>query len=531
MLGLSIFLFVTFLMLFLGSIVFVHDPKSRTHRFFFAWVVFSVLWMIFNYMENVPSFPFAARSFFLKADFSAAMLGAGFILLFVMNFIDKEAAPKKLALLFLPAAVLSALSFSPWLLSSTSLAETGEIRFTEGLVFFFYAPVLILYFIAPIVMLLRQRRHAPPVLRGQMTSIVSGLAAFTVVSLTVNLFFQNSLSAEWFRIGIYAMIFFIVGVAWAIAKHRFLQIRFVIVEILLLGILSTIITRIILSEDLQEAAINVVSFAILLVLGFAMIRSFLSEERQRHELQKLAQELASSNKRLRQLDDLKTTMVSIASHQIRGPLGGIRGYLTMFRDGDLGPIADKQKEIVTLNLNVTTRLLNAVETFLDITKLESGSLTLRKEVLPLDDAVKDVYDEFLLPASKKGIALSLAFDCARPVWVDFDPEKIKHVIFNLIDNALKYTEKGSISTRVRCEGGEAIFEVTDTGMGILPEDAPRLFGKYQRGELVIDRGGSGLGLYVVKMLTEMQGGRIWASSPGVGKGSTFGFALPLSRHL
>ncbi|HJV32505.1 MAG TPA: ATP-binding protein, partial [Patescibacteria group bacterium] len=107
----------------------------------------------------------------------------------------------------------------------------------------------------------------------------------------------------------------------------------------------------------------------------------------------------------------------------------------------------------------------------------------------------------------------------------------KHVIFNLIDNALKYTEKGSIAARVRCDGREAVFEVTDTGMGILPEDAPKLFGKYQRGELVIDRGGSGLGLYVVKMLTEMQGGRIWASSPGVGKGSTFGFALPLSKRL
>lgn len=530
MLSLTVFLFVAFLMLFLGSIVFVHDPKNRVNRLFFAWVIFSVIWMIFNYMENVPAFPVGVRSFFLKADFSAAMLGAGFILLFVTNFLDRSVATRTLALSFLPAAILSALSFSPWLLPKTFIAETGEIQFTEGILFYFYAPILIAYFVLPIIMLLRQRRRALPDQRAQLSAIVSGLSAFTAVSITVNLYFQNFLSAEWFRVGIYAMIFFISGVAWAIAKHRFLKIRFVVAEILLLGILSTIITRIILSEDLQEAAVNLVSFLILLVLGFAMIRSFLSEERQRLELQNLAQELAASNKRLRQLDDLKTTMVSIASHQIRGPLGGIRGYLTMFRDGDLGALTDKQKEIVTLNLNVTTRLLNAVETFLDITKLESGALTLRKEILPLDDAVKDVHDEFLLPASKKGLALTLVFECS-PIWVEFDPEKIKHVIFNLIDNALKYTERGSIAVRVRCAAGEAIFEVTDTGMGIPPEDAPKLFSKYQRGELVIDRGGSGLGLYVVKLLTEMQGGRIWASSPGVGKGSTFGFALPLSRHL
>ena len=73
-----------------------------------------------------------------------------------------------------------------------------------------------------------------------------------------------------------------------------------------------------------------------------------------------------------------------------------------------------------------------------------------------------------------------------PVWVEFDPEKIKHVIFNLIDNALKYTEKGSIAVRVHCDGREAVFEVVDTGMGIPPGDATRLFGKYERGELVID---------------------------------------------
>ncbi|HTK60141.1 MAG TPA: ATP-binding protein [Candidatus Baltobacteraceae bacterium] len=531
MISLAVFLFVAFLMLYLGGVVLVHDPQDRVNRLFFLWVVFAVVWMAANYLENVAQLPLGARGFFLRLDFASAVVAVGFLLLFVANFIDRSITKRQLAIYFLPAALLAPLSFSPWLLARVYLGGAGEIQYIEGLVFFFYAPAVICYFTFPCVALLRARRRANPALKAQMTSIAAGLIATTAVSLTVNLFFQNVLSVDWFRIGIYAVLFFVIGTAWAIVRHEFLKIRFVVMEILLLGVLATMLTRTILSADGGEAAVNGVSLVILLILGFAMIRSFLNEERRRQEIQHLATELAVSNKRLRQLDDLKTTMVSIASHQIRGPLGGIRGYLTMFRDGDLGAINDKQKEIVTLNLNVTTRLLNAVETFLDITKLESGALTLRKEVLPLDDAVKDVVDEFLLPAAKKGIALSLKFDCPRPIWVEFDPEKIKHVIFNLIDNALKYTEKGSIAVGVRCDGHDAIFEVSDTGMGIKPEDAPRLFGKYQRGELVIDRGGSGLGLYVVKMLTEMQGGRIWAASPGLGKGSTFGFALPISRHL
>jgi len=531
MLSLTIFVFIALLMLFLGGVVFVHGPRVTTNRLFAVWVIFTVLWMVCNYLENVNAFNLQLREAFLHGDFWAAMIASGFIMLFTLKFLDKDVPAKKLVTCFLPAAVLSLASLTPWLFSDVYLAGNADIRFTEGPIFYVYAPVTIAYLVLPSIFMLRRRMLVKDHRRGQITPVAIGLAVSTLVSLIINLFFQNVLSADLFRIGIYVWLFFIIGVSWSIGRHKFLNVRFVIVEILLLGILATMVTRTILSVSLSEVMINTVSLTILLILGFAMIRSFLNEERQKIEVQKLATELAASNKRLRQLDDLKTTMVSIASHQIRGPLGGIRGYLTMFRDGDLGAINDKQKEIVTLNLNVTTRLLNAVETFLDITKLESGALTLRKEVLPLDEAVKDVHDEFLLPASKKGIALSLAFDCERPVWVEFDPEKIKHVIFNLIDNALKYTERGSIAVRVRCAAGEAIFEVTDTGMGITPEDAPRLFGKYQRGELVIDRGGSGLGLYVVKMLTEMQGGRIWASSPGIGKGSTFGFALPLSRHL
>jgi signal transduction histidine kinase len=266
-------------------------------------------------------------------------------------------------------------------------------------------------------------------------------------------------------------------------------------------------------------------------VGFLLIRSVRDEVRRREEVQRLAAELAASNKRLRQLDELKSTMVSIASHQIRGPLGGMRGYLTMFRDGDLGPLTDKQKDIVKMNINVLTRLLNAVETFLDITRLEAGKMLLKKEVLPLDEAVKDVVDEFRVMAEKKGLRLICEIDAPSPVWVEFDPEKIKHVIFNLVDNAMKYTEKGSVTARVKVVGKEVLFEVSDTGMGVPPDDLHRLFGKFERGELVVDRGGSGLGLYVVKMLTELQGGRVWVSSPGVGKGATFSVALPLSAHF
>lgn len=398
-----------------------------------------------------------------------------------------------------------------------------------------YAVYFLSYFLGGNLTLLSIYRKSSGLFRSQLRWLVVGVFfGGEIFGVFFNLLLPSPIAAEWHYIWtgpLLAAVFIVPFIAYGIYKHHLLNVKIVAAETLVFSLLILLLLNIFDARDANGLIYGGFVFAGSAIFGALLVRSVLQEVRRREEIQRLASELSATNKRLRLLDDLKSTMVSIASHQIRGPLGGIRGYMTMFRDGDLGPLTDKQKEIMTLNLNVTTRLLNAVETFLDITKLEAGKLALRKEVLPLDEAVADVVEEFRLPAKMKGLRLDFEIACNRPTWVEFDPEKIKHVIFNLIDNALKYTEQGKIDVRVRCDGHEAVFEVVDTGMGIRSEDVLRLFGKYERGELVIDRGGSGLGLYVVKMLTEMQGGRVWATSPGVGKGATFSVALPMARSF
>lgn len=325
-------------------------------------------------------------------------------------------------------------------------------------------------------------------------------------------------------------IFFVILLAIAVAQYQFASAKVLIAEMFTFLVSLIFLADIMLSRGVGELIFRTVMLGVFIYFGAQMIRTVRLEIHRREEIQKLATELEKSNVTLRALEELESTMIGIATHQIRGPLGGIRGYLTMFKEGDLGPVTGKQKDILSLNLNVLSRLLNAVETFLDITKLQSGKILLQPDVVDLDELVLGITREFEVPMQQR--SLSFTYTCAapKPVMVKVDPEKLKHVIFNLIDNAHKYTEKGGVKVSLRIEDQEAIVSVTDTGMGIAPEDVPRLFGKFERGSLVVDRGGSGLGLFVVKMLTEMQGGRVWVCSPGTKRGTTFSVAFPLAAR-
>lgn len=516
----------------LGFFVLQQDRRNRLNMMFALMTISLALWIFSSALSDVST---DLRDAMLLADL--ALVGPFFFLLLLFLFISEfpqslSPVPRWLKILLAaPPFLVLPLTFTKLNIVSVT-AQSWGTDFVPGPLYNVLAGYILVIFALTGRELYRKYRRLKGVeQRAQLYFVTLAFGCTVVFGTIANLLLPLLGDARLSTIGPSSTLFFVLFCTYAIVRHHLLDVKVIAAE--MFGLTITFITffQLFTASSVGDFTLKALLFLVTTVVAVFLIKSVLQEVRRREEVQRLASELAVSNKRLRQLDDLKTTMVSIASHQIRGPLGGIRGYLSMFRDGDLGPLTDKQKEIVTLNLNVSTRLLNAVETFLDITKLESGKLTLRKEVLPLDDAVEDVTKEFMLPAQKKGLSIELTFESPRPVWVEFDPEKIKHVVFNLIDNAMKYTEKGGIRVVVACRGKEAIFEVTDTGMGIPPEDAPRLFGKYERGELVIDRGGSGLGLYVVKMLTEMQGGRVWATSAGVGKGATFSVSLPLAEHF
>ncbi|MBU1149165.1 GAF domain-containing sensor histidine kinase, partial [Patescibacteria group bacterium] len=249
------------------------------------------------------------------------------------------------------------------------------------------------------------------------------------------------------------------------------------------------------------------------------------------QIQKANSELEEVNKHLRQLDEAKSEFISIASHQLRTPMTGIMGYLSMLTSGDFGKINPRIDSILHNLLNASKRMIRLINLFLNVSRIESGKFNLDLAKIDLAKLIDSEVHEVINIAKEKGLKLSFRKPDKQLPPVTADESKLADVILNIIDNAIKYTPQGSITVTVdKHLDNEVIVKVKDTGMGINPEEAHKLFGKFSRGEGMsrVNPDGSGLGLFIAKRIVEAHDGNIWAESLGKGKGSIFQFVLPIA---
>ncbi len=249
----------------------------------------------------------------------------------------------------------------------------------------------------------------------------------------------------------------------------------------------------------------------------------------------LYQKIQDANERLKDLDHLKDEFVSLASHELRTPMTAIKSYVWLLLNGKTGEISEKQREYLTRTYDSTERLIQLVNDMLNISRIESGRFTVQPTPVDISQLMKETIAEVDVRAQEFGIKLSLVKP-EKPLMVNADSSRIKEVAINLIGNSLKFTPKdGSITVSV-ADGGDGFIyvKVHDTGRGIEKDDIPKLFRKFNMlgsNYLTKDRGqGTGLGLYLSKSLVELHGGKIWAESEGLDKGSTFTFTLPVLKE-
>lgn len=228
----------------------------------------------------------------------------------------------------------------------------------------------------------------------------------------------------------------------------------------------------------------------------------------------------------REVSRMKSDFVSFVTHQLRTPLAGIK-WLLELAAGTLD-IEELQAYIADAR-DANERLVTLVNDLLDISRLESGRLVLTPQELDLGRVTKSVVDELTPLLKDKGHHLTVAGQDGLPL-VMADPQLLRQVVMNLISNAIKYTPPpGQIALRMRAENGSVEWAVQDNGIGVPADSLPRLFEKFYRADNVhkIETEGTGLGLYLVRLIVEKFGGRIWCESEE-GKGTTFLFTVPLS---
>lgn len=223
-------------------------------------------------------------------------------------------------------------------------------------------------------------------------------------------------------------------------------------------------------------------------------------------------------------DKMQKDFINIAAHELRTPIQPILGLTEALLSKSKDETAKELLEVVVRNAK---RLRTLIENILDVTRIENQSLSLRKERFKINGIILNILEEYESRDNKRKNDLKIVFTSKDDFFVEADKGRVMQVISNLMNNAIKFTPKGTITvtTKKKEENNEIIVNIKDTGSGIDPEIMPRLFSKFA----TKSQTGTGLGLFVSQNILEAHGGKIWAENNSDGRGCTFSFSLPLAN--
>ncbi|KKS31812.1 hypothetical protein A2380_01855 [candidate division WWE3 bacterium RIFOXYB1_FULL_43_24] len=249
-------------------------------------------------------------------------------------------------------------------------------------------------------------------------------------------------------------------------------------------------------------------------------------------LKRAKEDLHKAYENMKVLNTLKDEFLSVASHELRTPMTIVKSYLWMLEKQKAGKLNQKQLEYLNKALIGTQRMISLINDMLDISKFERKKVSFSITQINLINTIRDVLSNFDIRVGEKNLKLEFLPPMGE-ILVDADPDKLRDVFTNLIENAVKFTKEGSITISIDEYEEFYRISVRDTGAGIDKKDLPKLFHKFGRIDnsytIATDSGGTGLGLYIVKLYIHGMGGMVGADSDGIGTGSTFWVTLPKNK--
>jgi len=243
-------------------------------------------------------------------------------------------------------------------------------------------------------------------------------------------------------------------------------------------------------------------------------------------------ERKEAEEKMKKAMEIKSEFISMASHELRTPLTAIKEGVRLVIQEQTGKLNDEQKEFLGIVKRNVERLARLINDILDFQKLESGKMDVDMQKNDVNEIVKEIKETMTPLSSEKGLNLIIELDDSLPI-IKFDKDKITQVLTNIVNNAIKFTEQGSVTISTTKGDNDNIIQVSvaDTGPGIKNEDLPRLFHEFEQlaGGNERKTGGSGLGLAISRKIIKKHNATIWAESEP-GKGTTFHFVLPIKER-
>lgn len=431
----------------------------------------------------------------------------------------------------------AALLFPMILLAPTSLNVSGfdlvACEAQQGVLLWYYYFLQVVFISWTLGYLVYRHQTFKVVeFRKQILVVSTGITFFLMSFFGGTLIGNITEHWEYEQYGLFGVFVFLGAVLFLIVRYHAFDTRMFGAQALVLVLISLVSSQFFFSES--QTSDILIGITVIFVFGFgsALIRSIRRDLDRKEELQQISDRLALANQELKRLDTAKSEFISIASHQLRTPLTAIKGYTSLILEGNYGKIDSQLQDVVSKVYAANARLIDLVENLLSISRLESGRMQYDFRPTQIEEIVTDLGNMFSVNAKKRGLDFSVVLPEQPLPKIDLDSAKIREVMSNLIDNAIKYTEKGSVTVSLWQEGDKLRYSVKDTGIGVTEEDKGRLFSKFARSKETerLYVGGTGLGLYVGKIFVEKHGGRIWVESAGHNLGSEFIFELPISHN-
>ncbi len=564
---------VALVSLIMGIFIFIKSKRSLQGKILLGILLTFSLWLL---ADLVTWTNYDSRNIMLFWSFFPILNTLFFILslYLVYVFINKKDMPliAKVILFFL----LSPMIFTMPTKLNLSSFEITECIAVENQYVNYVVFVEILVFFCIIILLIDGFKNSDRVFRRQIIFFGMGitlfLLSFFVTGLLADFLIKRGIT-ETYAIepyGLFGMTIFLGFLGYLIVKFKAFNIKLLGAQALVAAIVILIASQYAFIQNPTNKILNGVTLVLALAAGWVLVRSVKAEVRQRenleianneiserkNQLQKISDALAVSNDRLKiankqleTLDKVKNDFINFASHQLRTPLTGIKGYASLLKEGSYGRLESEQAEAVKKIGVAAERMSGLVEDFLNTSKIDSGGMRcdMRK------NRIEDICQEVAVTLAPKAAAKNLYLEYQKPAFelpeLFVDGLKIKETISNLVDNAVKYTPKGGvvlclerkkIPDKSQNFGGqkkEIDFQdvvrvtVSDTGIGIPAGELEHLFVKFSRGSDTkrLNASGTGLGLYIGKVIVEAHGGKVWAESEGEGKGSRFIVELPVKQ--